>query len=61
MDKLQKRVFRTAGPGLTAFPEPVAHRRNEASFSIGITLRDVHVTDLIVIPYSRPYSRPPFM
>ena len=62
LDKLQKWAFRTADPGRTAaFPEPLAHRQNETSFSIGITLADVHPTDLVAIPYSRPYSRPPFM
>ena len=61
LDKLQKRAFRTADPGRTAaFPEPLAHRQNETSFSIGITLADAHPTDLVAIPYSRPYSRPPF-
>ena len=50
-DKLQKRVYRTVGPGLAAFLEPLAHRRNAASFSIGITLVDVHLTCLVAIPY----------
>ena len=62
LDKLQKWAFRTADPGRTAaFPEPLAHRQNETSFSFGITLVDAHPTDLVAIPYSRPYSRPPFM
>ena len=28
LDKLQKRLCRTVGPSLAAFPEPLAHRRN---------------------------------
>ena len=34
LDKLQKRIFRTVGPSLAAFLEPLAHRRNEASLTL---------------------------
>ena len=33
LDKLQKRICRTAGPSLAASFEPLAHRRNVASLS----------------------------
>ena len=35
LDKLQKRLCRIVGPSLAASLEPLAHRRNVASFSIG--------------------------
>ena len=41
LDKLQKQICRIVGPFLAASLEPLAHRRNVASFSIGITLIDV--------------------
>ena len=34
LDKLQKRICRTVGPSLAASLEPLAHRRNVASFSL---------------------------
>ena len=34
LDKLQKRIYRTIGPSLAAFLEPLAHRRNVASLSL---------------------------
>ena len=34
LDKLQKRIFRIAGPSLAASLEPLAHRRNVASLSL---------------------------
>ena len=34
LDKLQKRICRTAGPALAACLEPLAHRRNVASLSL---------------------------
>ena len=34
LDKLQKRICRTAGPSLAASLEPLAHRRNVASLSL---------------------------
>ena len=34
LDKLQKRICRTAGPSLAASAEPWAHRQNEASLSL---------------------------
>ena len=45
LDKLQKRICRTAGLSLAASLEPLAHRRNVASlsFSIGIALVDVYL------------------
>ena len=43
LDKLQKRVCKTVGASLAASPEPLACRRNEQVFSIGITLVDVHL------------------
>ena len=33
LDKLQKRICKTAGPSLAASVEPLAHRRNVASLS----------------------------
>ena len=45
LDKLQKRICRTAGPSLAVSPEPLAHCRNVASLGlfIGITLVDIHL------------------
>ena len=45
-DKLQKQICRTVGPSLAASLKHLAHSRNVASlsFSIGITLVDVHMT-----------------
>ena len=34
LDKPQKTICRTDGPSLTAFLEPLAHRRNVASLSL---------------------------
>ena len=34
LDKLQKRIYRNAGPSLAASLEPLAHRRNVASLSL---------------------------
>ena len=34
LDKLQKRIFRTVGPSLATFLEPLAHRQNVASLSL---------------------------
>ena len=42
-DKLQKQIYRTVGPLLTASLKPLAHHQNVASFSIGITLVDVYL------------------
>ena len=33
-DKLQKRIYRTLGPSLAAWLEPLAHRRNVAILSL---------------------------
>ena len=48
LDKPQKHVYRTVGPCSTLCPEPLAHCRNVANFSIklfsiGITLVDFHL------------------
>ena len=45
-DKLQKRIYRTVDPLLTASFEPLAHCRNVARlvFSIGITFEDAGCT-----------------
>ena len=43
LDKIQKRRCRTVGPSLAASLEPLAHCQNVASFSIGVTLADVHL------------------
>ena len=43
LNKQQKRICKTFGPSLAAFLEPLAHHRNVASFSIGITLVGVHL------------------
>ena len=47
LDKLQKMDMQTVGPSLTVSFEPLAHRRNQLhigiSFSIGITLVNVHL------------------
>ena len=42
LNKLQKQICRKVGPSLNACFEALAHLRNEASFSIDITLLDLH-------------------
>ena len=42
LDKLPKQISRTLGPSLAASLEPLVHRQNVASFTIGITFVDVH-------------------
>ena len=53
-DKLQKRICWTVGPSLAASLEPLAHRRNVASFSLfyyfGRCLSEL--AELIPFPYS---------
>ena len=41
LDKLQKRIWRAAGPSLAACLVPLAHRRNVAALSI--TLVGIHL------------------
>ena len=41
--KLQKQIFKTVVPLLTASLETLAHHRNVATFSIAFTLVDVHL------------------
>ena len=43
LDKVQKQIWRTLVPSLVASFDPLAHCQNPASFSIGITLVDVHL------------------
>ena len=43
LDKLQKKICRTVTPSLATSLEPLAHRRNARSISIGTTLADVHL------------------
>ena len=60
LDKLQKRISRTAGPSLAASLEPLAHRRNVASLSLfyryyfGIC--SYELAELVPLPYSRGRS-----
>ena len=42
LDKLQKQICRNVGPSLNACFEALVHLRNVASFSIDITLLDLH-------------------
>ena len=43
LDTLEKVICITFGPSLVASLEPLGHRRNVASLSIGITLVDIHL------------------
>ena len=60
LDKLQKRISRTAGPSLAVSLEPLAHRRNVASLSLfyryyfGIC--SYELAELVPLPYSRGRS-----
>ena len=59
LDKLQKPKYRIVGPSLAASIEPLAYRRNVASFSISITLVDVLQNWLnwfVPLPFSRRRS-----
>ena len=44
LDKLQKRLWKTVGPSLAVSREPLAHRRNVASYSL--TLVEIHLNQL---------------
>ena len=56
LDKLQKRICRTAGPSLAASLEPLAHRGNVASLSL--FYRDYfgryssELAQLVLLPFS---------
>ena len=54
LDKLHKWICRTMGALLATSLEPLAHYRNETSlvFSIGITLVEVELAQLVPLPYS---------
>ena len=44
LNKLKKRIYRTSGPSLATFLQPLAHRQNVGGFkSFLITLVDVHL------------------
>ena len=57
LDKLQKRICRTAGPSLAASLEPLAHRRNVASLSLFYRYYfgrfSSELAQLVLLPYSR--------
>ena len=56
LDKLQKRICRTAGPSLAASLEPLAHRRNVASLSLFYRYYfarcSSELAQLVPLPYS---------
>ena len=56
LDKLQKRVYRTAGPSLAASLEPLAHRRYEAGLSLFFRYClgkcSFELAELVPLPYS---------
>ena len=56
LDKLQKRIFETVGPSLTASLKPLAHRRNEASLCLFYRYYfgrcSSELTQLVLILYS---------
>ena len=60
LDKLQKRICRTAGPSLAASLEPLAHRRNVASVSLFYRYYfgrcSSELAQLVPFPYSRGRS-----
>ena len=55
--KLQKRIYRTVGPSLAAFLEPLAHFRNVASLSLFCRCYfgrcSSELAELILRPYTR--------
>ena len=57
LDKLQKRICRTAGPSLAASLEPMTHRRNIASLSLFCRYYfgrcSSELAQLVPLPYSR--------
>ena len=60
LDKLQKRICRTAGLSLAAFLEPLAHRRNVASLSLFYRYYfgrcSSELAQLVPVPFSRGKS-----
>ena len=56
LDKVQKRICRTAGPSLVASLEPLAHRRNVASLSLFYRYYfdrcSSEMAQLVSLPYS---------
>ena len=60
LDKLQKRICRTAGPSLAASLEPLAHRRNVASLSLFYRYYfgkcSTELAELVPLPCSRGRS-----
>ena len=57
LDKLQKRIWRTVGPSLTASLEPLAHRRNVARLSLFYRYYfgrcSSELAQLVLLPYSQ--------
>ena len=57
LDKLQKRICRTAGPSLAASLEPLAHRQNVASLSLFYRYYfgrcSSELAQLVPLPYSQ--------
>ena len=60
LEKLQKRICRTAGPSLAASLEPLAHRRNVASLSLFYRYYfgrcSSELAQLVPLPFSRGRS-----
>ena len=60
LEKLQKRIRRTAGPSLATSLEPLAHRRNVASLSLFYRYyfgrRSSELAQLVPLPFSRGTS-----
>ena len=57
LNTLQKRIYRTVGPSLPAFLEPLTHRRNVASLSLFYRYYfgrcSSELAELILFPFSR--------
>ena len=60
LDKLQKQIWRTAGPSLSASLKPLAHCRNVASLSLFYSYYfgrcSSELAELVPLPYSRRRS-----
>ena len=60
LDKLQKRIWRTAGPSLATFLERLDHRRNVASLCLFYRYYfgrcSSELTELVPLPFSRGSS-----
>ena len=60
LDKLQQRIYKTAGPSLAASLEPLAHRRNVASLSLFYRYSfgrcSSELAQLVPFPFSRGSS-----